>query len=200
MKRTLLALLFMLAVVGLVFAEGAKESTDSEGFAPSKQVTWYCTSSPGGGSSIFTQTIIEIIKNEGLVDQDIIINYKTDGGGAVGRREVSRTKSNGHTLLTFNNGDLQPLVQIEKGDLDDLTPLAVMANDGQILLVHKDYKYQTGEAIMKAMKAGERIIMGGSKGDDINLYNKIIEESGAGNTEYLVSDSTEKSPDSGAWT
>ncbi len=192
MKRTLLAVLFIFAVAGLVFAEGSKESTGDGTWAPSKQVTWYCTSSPGGGSSIFTQNIIEIIKKYNLVDADIIINYKTDGGGAVGRREVSRTKSNGHTLLTFNNGDLQPMVQIEKGDLDDLTALAVMANDGQILLVHKDYKYQTGEEIMAAMKAGERIIIGGSKGDDVNLYNKIVEESGAVNTEYLVSDSTGK--------
>ncbi len=192
MKRTLLAVLFIVAVAGLVFAEGSKESAGDGAWAPTKQVTWYCTSSPGGGSSIFTQNIIEIIKKYNLVDADIIINYKTDGGGAVGRREVSRTKSNGHTLLTFNNGDLQPLVQIEKGDLDDLTALAVMANDGQILLVHQDYKYQTGEEIMAAIKSGERVIFGGSKGDDINLYNKIVEESGAANTEYLVSDSTGK--------
>lgn len=188
MRRTLLVLLLGFVALGFVSAEGQQESTDGP-WTPSKTVTWFCTSSPGGGSSIFTQTIIEIIKNENLVDQDIIINYKTDGGGAVGRREVSRAKNNGHTLLTFNNGDLQPLVQLEGGDLDDLTPIAVMANDGQIMLVHEDYKYQTGEEIIEALNNGERIIIGGSKGDDINLYNKFKEEVG-GNTEYLVNDST----------
>ena len=188
MRRTLLVLLLGFAALGFVSAEGQQESTDGP-WTPSKTVSWYCTSSPGGGSSIFTQSIIEIIKNENLVDQDIIINYKTDGGGAVGRREVSRARTNGHTLLTFNNGDLQPMVQLEGGDLDDLTPLAVMANDGQIMLVHKDYKYQTGEEIIAALKDGDRIIIGGSKGDDVNLYNKFNEEVG-GNTEYLVNDST----------
>ena len=192
MKKTLFAVLISLALTAFVAAEGQSDAASEGPWAPSKTVTWYCTSSPGGGSSIFTQNIIEIIKAEGLVDQEIIINYKTDGGGAVGRREVSRDKSDGLTLLTFNNGDLQPLVQVEKGDLDDLTPLAVMANDGQIMLVHSDYKYQSAEEIIKALKGGERIIFGGSKGDDINLYNKMTEELGDVDAEYLVSDSTGK--------
>ncbi|MCF7915104.1 MAG: tripartite tricarboxylate transporter substrate binding protein [Spirochaetaceae bacterium] len=187
MKKIMLVLMLVLAVTAYVSAEGQQESDGS--WSPSKTVTWYCTSSPGGGSSIFTQTIIEIINDENLVEEDIIINYKTDGGGAVGRREVSRAKTNGHTLLTFNNGDLQPLVQVENGELDDLTPIAVMANDGQILLVRSNYKYQTGEELVEAMESGERIIFGGSKGDDINFYNKIDEEVG-GDTEYLVNDST----------
>ena len=81
MRRTLLVLLLGFVALAFVSAEGQQESTDGP-WTPSKTVTWFCTSSPGGGSSIFTQTIIEIIKNENLVDQDIIINYKTDGGGA----------------------------------------------------------------------------------------------------------------------
>ncbi|MCF7946044.1 MAG: tripartite tricarboxylate transporter substrate binding protein [Spirochaetia bacterium] len=188
MKKLMLVMILTMAVTAFVSAEGQQEGP-AEDWKPEKTVTWFCTSSPGGGSSIFTQTIIEIIKEEGLVDQDIIINYKTDGGGAVGRRQVSRTKSNGHTLLTFNNGDLQPLVQIEGGDLDDLTPLAVMANDGQILLARSDSKFQSGEDVIEALENGERIIIGGSKGDDINLYEKIKAEVG-GDTEYLVNDST----------
>lgn len=188
MKKLMLVMIMTIAVTAFISAEGQQEGP-AEDWKPEKTVTWFCTSSPGGGSSIFTQTIIEIIKEEGLVDQDIIINYKTDGGGAVGRRQVSRTKSNGHTLLTFNNGDLQPMVQIEGGDLDDLTPLAVMANDGQILLARSDSKYQSGEDVIEALENGERIIIGGSKGDDINLYEKIEAEVG-GDIEYLVNDST----------
>ena len=187
MRKLLLASVLVLIASAFIFAEGQSES--AEDWTPSRSVQWYCTSSPGGGSSIFTQTIIEIIKEEGLVDQEILINYKTDGGGAVGRREVSRKQSGGHTLLTFNNGDLQPLVQIENGDLDDFTPLAVMATDGQVLLVRSDSRFETAEDLISALEAGERVIMGGSKGDDVNLYNKIAEEVG-GDLEYLMSDST----------
>lgn len=188
MRRFLLVSLLIIAGVAVVFATGTTESAGGA-WAPSRQVEWYCTSSPGGGSSIFTQTIIQIIKDEGLVDQNIVINYKTDGGGAVGRREVSGKNTNGHTLLTFNNGDLQPLVQIEGGDLDMFTPLAVMATDGQILLVPADSPYKTPEDVIAALNSGKRLIVGGSKGDDINLFNKIKEQVG-GDMEYLINDST----------
>lgn len=188
MRRILLLGVLFLAATTMVFASGEAEMADGE-WSPSRNVEWYCTSSPGGGSSIFTQQIIEIIKAEGLVDQDILINYKTDGGGAVGRREVSRKDTNGHTLLTFNNGDLQPLVQLEDGDLDMFTPLAVMATDGQILLVPADSRFETGQDFIDALQNGERVIMNGSKGDDINLYERIQEEVG-GDIEYLINDST----------
>lgn len=188
MRRGIAVSLLLLASVAFVFANGEQEA-GGENWTPSRNVEWFVTSSPGGGSSIFTQTIIDIINEEGLVDQDIIINYKTDGGGAVGRREVSGENSNGHTLLTFNNGDLQPLVQIEGGDLDMFTPLAVMATDGQILLVRNDSPFETAEDFINALDSGERVIMGGSKGDDVNLSDRIIAEVG-GDLEYLISDST----------
>jgi putative tricarboxylic transport membrane protein len=190
MKKILASLLFTVLISGLAFAEGQQETTEASGpWAPEKVVEWVVTSSAGGGSSIFTQTIVEIIKNEGLVDKNIVINYKTDGGGAVGRRAVSSMKNEAHTLLTFNSGDLQPLVQMEAGDLDGLTPLAVMALDGQIILVRHDYKYKTIKDIIAALDSGERLIMGGSKSDDEAIYNAMKKEVG-GDIEYLRSDST----------
>lgn len=190
MKKSIMLLLVAMTISSLAFAEGQQEAGAQEGpWTPTKNVEWMCTSSAGGGSSIFTQTIIGIIQEQGLVDKEIIINYKTDGGGAVGRRQVSRANSKGHTLLTFNSGDLQPLVQMENGDLDDFTPLAIMALDGQIILSRKGSDYQNAEAVIEALKQGDRIVMGGSKSDDEAIYNAMMEEIG-GNMEYLRSDST----------
>lgn len=189
MRRFLCVSVLLVASAGLLFASGEAEMAADGEWTPSRNVEWYVTSSPGGGSSIFTQTIIEIINEQELVDEEIIINYKTDGGGAVGRREVSRKNSNGHTILTFNNGDLQPLVQVENGDLDMFTPLAVMATDGQILLVRDDSRFETAQDMIDALNNGERVIINGSKGDDINLFDAIEEEVG-GDLEYLINDST----------
>ena len=188
MKKTALIAMILCFVVGSLFANGTQEAGDDT-WSMTKNAEWVVTSSAGGGSSIFTQNIVEIIKAEGLADKDIIINYQTDGGGAVGRRRVSGTNSNGHTLLTFNSGDLQPLVTVEGGDLDDVTALAVMALDGQILLVRDDYKYQTIEEIIAALDAGERLIIGGSKADDEAIYKALGTEIG-GDMEYIRSDST----------
>lgn len=188
MKRMLLVLALAALAGGLTFASGEGERSDGD-WTPSRNVEWVVTSSPGGGSSIFTQTIVEIITAEELVDRDILINYQTDGGGAVGRRRVSRETSAGHTILTFNNGDLQPLVQVEGGDLDMFTPLAVMATDGQILLVPADSPWRTAQEFIDHLQAGNRVIMGGSRGDDINLHRSIVAEVG-GDIEYLQNAST----------
>lgn len=187
--KKLLTLVLMAALASTaVFAEGQQEKAEGP-WTPTKGVEWVVTSSAGGGSSIFTQNIVEIMKNEGIVDKNIIINYKTDGGGAVGRRGVSMMKNEAHTLLTFNSGDLQPFVQREGGDLDGLTPLAVMALDGQILLVNMDSPYKSMEDVIAALKSGERLIIGGSKSDDEAIYDAMKAEIG-GDMEYLRSDST----------
>lgn len=181
-----LMVFFTVLLVSCGKESGKQESAD---FTPNRSVEWVVTSSAGGGSSIFTQQIVDIIKKEGLVDETITINYQTDGGGAIGRRRVSGEKLTGHTLLTFNSGDLQPFVQTENGDLDDLTPIAVMALDGQILLVKNDFEYQTMEDIIKALNDGARFVIGGSKSDDEAVYNAFVSEIG-GNLDYLRSDST----------
>jgi putative tricarboxylic transport membrane protein len=187
MKKLLVLAIVLFVATGALFASADQEA--GAAWSLDKNVEWVVTSSAGGGSSIFTQNIVEIIKSEGLAGEDIIINYKTDGGGAIGRRAVGVAKTNGHTLLTFNSGDLKPMVTQEGGDLDNVTPLAVMALDGQIILVHKDYKYQTIEEIIGALDAGERLLMGGSKADDEAIYNAMLSEIG-GDMEYIRSDST----------
>lgn len=185
MKRfTFFALISLIATMGI-----AAGQEDGGSWTPSRNVEWVVTSSPGGGSSIFTQTIVEIINAEELVDEDILLNYQTDGAGSVGRRRVSRANEQGHMLLTFNNGDLQPLVQVEQGDLDMFTPIAVMATDGQILLVPADSPFETAQDFIDALETGQRIIMGGSRGDDVNLKDEIVEATG-GDIEYLINDST----------
>ena len=76
------------------FAAAQSEVGSSEAFVPSKNIEWYVTSSPGGGSDIFTRTLMDIMVGEKLVnDKNIVIQYKTDGAGEVGRLLVSNVKS-----------------------------------------------------------------------------------------------------------
>ncbi len=189
MKKMVLGVA-ILVFTAVLFGCGDKESASQDtGFTPSRSIEWVVTSSAGGGSSIYTQQIVDIIKKEGLVDETITINYQTDGGGAIGRRRVSGEKLTGHTLLTFNAGDLQPFVQAEGGDLDDLTPIAVMALDGQLLLTRSDSPYQSIEDVIAALDGGERFVLGGSKSDDEAVFDAFVKEVG-GNLDYLRSDST----------
>lgn len=195
MKKILAVLLSTVMTAGLLAGCGNDSGGSSSGaFKPSKNIDWIVTSSPGGGSDIYTRMITDIMKEEKLVTNTFLVNNKTDGGGEVGRSTVANTAKAqaDHTLLTFNSGDLMPMVKNTPNRLENFTPIAIMAVDKQLLFKGKDCKYDTFEDAIKAAESGTPIIIGGSKGDDIATYEKLIDELGMDTKQmtYITSDST----------
>ncbi len=183
----------MLIVAMAVFAGGSKESGDGP-FTPSRDVTWTVTSNPGGGSDIFTQEAKNAMTTNGISDANIVIDYVTDGGGEVGRLNVSRMTGPraDHTILTFNSGDIMPMLANTDNRIENFTPLAVMAVDKQLLFAGDITKYQSWQEVLDALAAGERVVIAGSKGDDIETYNALIKELGVSQSQlaYTTNDST----------
>ncbi len=169
----LLASLLMLALAGPLFAQA---------FVPSQNIEWIVTSSPGGGSDIYTRIITDIMTRQNLANgKTFLVNNKTDGGGEVGRLAVSRTpagKQADHTLLTFNSGDLMPMVKNTANRLENFTPIAMMAVDKQLLYIGQQSKYKSFAEVIAAVKAGGNVVIAGSKGDDVATYELLIKELG----------------------
>lgn len=179
---------------------------EATGFIPSKNVTWICTSSAGGGSDIFSRQIADIMKNEDLVNgQTIVISNETDGSGEIGRNKVATMKAGDadYTLLTFNSGDLMPMLQNTKNRSSNFRILAIMAVDKQLLFscpasdAKTDYAKAGGDqedfaAAIEAAKNGTFVVIGGSKGDDITTYQKLLAEVGLTEQQmgYITYDST----------
>ena len=198
MTRKLLAMLCMLSIGTTLFA-GCKKATEDvvekEAFVPTKTVDWYCTSSPGGGSDIFSRQISDIMASNDMVNgQAIVVTNKTDGSGEVGRNEVANMKGDkaDYTLLTFNSGDLMPMVQNTSNRAANFKILAVMAVDKQLLFKGKQTKFEDFNQAIEAASEGEQVIIGGSKGDDIATYEKLIAELGYSKDvmNYITYDST----------
>ena len=193
MKKFLAVALVMMLSLAL-FANGTQEGGAASGFTPTKDVEWTCTSKPGGGSDIFTQQIKDALKTQGITDANVVISYVTDGGGEVGRLQVAMTGKNkaDYTLLTFNSGDLMPMVKNTDNRIENFTPLAVMAVDKQLLFIGENAKYKTWQEVLDAIKAGKKVVIAGSKGDDIETYNKLIAELGVSEAQlsYITNDST----------
>ena len=192
MKR--IAALLLVAIMAFsVFANGTQEQSTGS-FVPTRDVAWICTSKPGGGSDIFTQQIKDIMKTAGISDANVVINYVTDGGGEVGRLQVAMTNKNraDHTLLTFNSGDLMPMVKNTDNRIENFTPICVLAVDKQLLFIGEYSKYTSWQQVLDALKAGDKIVIAGSKGDDIETYNKLIAELGVTESRlaYITNDST----------
>lgn len=194
MKKSLLIAIMLVAMVLPLFANAQGEAAAGT-FAPSSEIEWICTSKPGGGSDIYTRMISEIMKNEGLVSQNFLINYKTDGGGEVGRLYVATTQGGdkpNHTLLTFNSGDLMPMCLNTDQRLENFTPIAVMAVDKQLLFIGEHTQYKSFQEVIDACNAGKRIVIGGSKGDDIATYEALLAELGFTEAQlaYITYDAT----------
>ncbi|MCH3918316.1 MAG: tripartite tricarboxylate transporter substrate binding protein [Spirochaetia bacterium] len=178
-----------------VFANGDSEQKTGGTFVPTQNIEWYCTSSPGGGSDIFTRTIQDIMTSEKLVNgQNIIIQYKTDGAGEVGRALVSTLKGTkaDYTLLTFNSGDLMPMDKNTDRRFSDFQPIAHMAVDNHLIFVTPDSRFKSFKDVLAALQNGDNVVMAGSKGDDIACHAALIKELGvsADQFAFIANDSS----------
>ena len=207
MKKFIALVLALLMIATLAACGGGGSASKDDGpFTPSKTVTWICTSSAGGGSDIFSRKITDIMTSEDMVNgQAMVVSNETDGAGEVGRNKVATMKAGDadYTLLTFNSGDLMPMVQNTKNRSSNFKILAIMAVDKQLLFSCPDSDTKTdyakaGEdrndfaAAIEAAKNGTYVVIGGSKGDDITTYNKLLAEIGLTDKEmgYITYDST----------
>ena len=195
MKKKLMATVLagVMAVSMLATGCGGSKDIKDGKFTPSKSIQWMCTSSAGGGSDIFTRKIGDIMTAENLVNgQTIVVTNKTDGAGEVGRNEVATMKNNAdYQLLTFNSGDLMPMVQNTKNRAANFRILAIMAVDKQLLFKGQGAKYDKFEDVIAAVQNGEKVVIGGSTGDDIATYQALVAELGVSedNLTYITYDS-----------
>ena len=196
MKKYLALLLALAMMLTLLTACGDDSTSEDGTFTPSDTITWYCTSSPGGGSDIFSRKITDIITvNDWANGQTFVVDNKTDGSGEVGRLTVATTKAGDqadHTLLTFNSGDLMPMCQNTDNRVENFTPIAIMAVDKQLLFKGEDTPYATFEDVLAAVESGTAVTVGGSKGDDIATYEALMAELGFSETQmpYITYDGT----------
>lgn len=196
MKKLSMVLVICLLSSMFVFAAGVSESSASEAFVPSRDIEWYCTSSPGGGSDIFTRNLMDIMVAKGLVNgKNIVIQYKTDGAGEVGRNQVANIKAGtqaDHTLLTFNSGDLMAMGKNTNNRFENFQSIAHLAVDKHLVFIGEMSAYKNFNEVIAALKAGKSIVMGGSKGDDVACHAALIKELGVSEDQfrYIAHDSS----------
>ena len=193
MKKSLTLILALMVVISLLASTAIFASAESS-FEPSGNIEWYITSSPGGGSDIYTRKIIEIISGNGWVTNTFLPTNLTDGGGEVGRMKVAMTqgKNADTTLLTFNSGDLMPMVMNTDNRVENFTPIALMAVDKQLLFKGEHTPYGSFQEVLDAIAAGTSVTIGGSKGDDVATYQALAAELGVSETQlpYITYDGT----------
>ena len=179
MKKFVLVVAVLL-ISTLAWAAGGRQQAAGEAWEPSRTVDFIVTSSAGGGSDIFARILSDILVREGYVNQTIVVTNDSAAVGEPARARVSgiRGAAADHTIMAFNSGDMMTMVTNTPRRVSQFTPLGILATDFQLLYVSRTSRFQSFQDIMNAVNRGERIVAGGSRGDDMMTFQMLLDEMG----------------------
>lgn len=153
------------ALIGLSCAmiTGAMTSTVSaQEWKPTKPVEFIAPANPGGGWDTLVRTSANVISQEGLSDQNFAAINVPGGGGAVAWAQVARDNTNDHKLFATSPPIiLVPLAGTSRLNHNDFQPIARLSTDYAIVLVRADSPYQSVTELFDAIKANQRLSVGG---------------------------------------
>ncbi|MEW6334468.1 MAG: tripartite tricarboxylate transporter substrate binding protein [Thermodesulfobacteriota bacterium] len=159
MKKLIGSFAAVMTIVLGVTAIPAWAATDY----PTKQITYLIVFAPGGQSD--REARRQQPHLERILKQKVLIDYKAGGGGALGWRELTRSKPDGYFIAGFNIPHilLQPLQQEVGYKTEQIVPVAIFQRTPLALIVQANSQFKTlQEFIEYAKKNPSALTMGGT--------------------------------------
>ncbi|MEY3740453.1 MAG: hypothetical protein RLZZ192_1129 [Pseudomonadota bacterium] len=120
---------------------------------------------PGASNDLFARALAQRLSTK--LNITMIVENKPGAGGVIGADFVSKSAPDGATLL-FTSNALTTTAAVQRklpyDPLTDLSPIAMVANSGLILLVRTDGPYQNTSDLLRAMRDPTNKITYGSSG------------------------------------
>lgn len=135
--------------MGLVVAAAA-----AAGPLAAQEIELVVHSAPGGGSDVFAQALVAMIRQEKLVAQPLRIVNKTAGASAEAMQYLTQKRGDSHTIAVFTNTWLTtPLTRQDTGQtIKEFTPLARLVLEPTIAVVRADSPYRSMADFVAAAK------------------------------------------------
>jgi putative tricarboxylic transport membrane protein len=166
-------------IVGGMFLLTSVSDAATAGWVPSKPVEFVVQAAPGGGSDIMARTISSLVEAQKLSPTPFVVSNRPGGGSVVGTTYVAQQKGNPHVLATFHSGNLVAPVtaKVEAATFKNLTLLAAVAVDEQVLVARADSPYKSAkDVVTEAKKRPGAITVGGTAtGQDDDICNRLFE-------------------------
>jgi putative tricarboxylic transport membrane protein len=145
-KRFVLVALFVfIVIVATACAAGA-------GY-PSKPLEIVAPAGAGGGWDTLARTVQRSLETEKLYPQPTSVVNKVGGGGAVGLAYIFTKKGDDYELVVYSPPlIINTLNKTFENNYKELTPLAKLITDYQVILVKADSPYKTMGDLMAALK------------------------------------------------
>lgn len=126
---------------------------------PSRPIELVAPTGAGGGSDLVARTVAEIVAREKLLPQQIFVQNRNGGGGAVGLTYVAGKR--GDPYVFTQSAVTIVSVPIRTGldvGLDKFTPLGAIGLDLNSLAVSADSPYKTLKDLLDAARAKPKTI------------------------------------------
>jgi len=161
MQKKIIGMIGFLLVLGLIISQPSWAQKEKP--YPTRQITYMICFDPGGQSDREARRQQPYLDK--ILGQKILIDYKVGGGGALGWRELAKSKPDGYTIAGFNIPHiiLQPLQQEVGYKTDQIVPVAIFQRTPLALTVLNTSPYKTyQEFIDYAKKNPGALTIGGS--------------------------------------
>jgi putative tricarboxylic transport membrane protein len=158
-------------------APAAKPASGPVPGVPAK-VEFMVHTDPGGGGDLLARETIEMLKAEKLIEGTWTVNNQAGGGGAKALAYLANQKGRNDVIFVSTNVMLAtPLTSKEvKNSYTEYTPIAHLAQDGNIIAVQAESPYKTMKDFVDAAKAKPNQLnqSGGSLTSTDNLAREVI--------------------------
>ncbi|MFC0274613.1 Bug family tripartite tricarboxylate transporter substrate binding protein [Metabacillus herbersteinensis] len=193
MKKLMFVILTVILSLGMsacgkkdaqpVAADG--ESATNSGY-PDKAITFSVPSGAGGGLDTTGRALSNLFATEGIVDSTITVENNPGGGQVVGTVDfANKEKGNDYKLLIASTPFVLNHIKKEGNSpvsFRDITPIARLVKEYDVLAVPVDSEYQDMESLMSALKADPTSVSfaGGSGPGSFDHLNVIYPSMKAG--------------------
>lgn len=165
----------IMAVVLFAFA-AVNASSSAGGASPRMKLTIVAPAAPGGGWDTFAREAQQIMRVEGIANAVQVTNVP-GAAGTIGLAQVA-DMGDRHDVMMVTGGVMVGGVVINDSpvSLEDVTPIARLADDYNVLVVPGDSPYKTLDDFMEAFTANPTgtAIGGGSLGGIDHLLAGLI--------------------------
>jgi putative tricarboxylic transport membrane protein len=157
---------------------------------PTKTVRIMAPAATGGGWDMTARTIQDVLKKSKLVDQNVEV-YNVDGAaGTNGLAEfVSKHQGDVHELMVMGLVMVGGIVaNASPVTLSQITPLATLTAEQEVIVVPKDSKYETLADLMEAVKKDPKSVNwgGGSTGGTDHILVGLLAQAAGAETKTVA--------------
>ncbi|ASU77876.1 tricarboxylic transporter [Actinopolyspora erythraea] len=161
-------------VVGAGLADAHTKA--SGGTGPRDKLRLIAPADPGGGWDTVAREIQSSVDAHGLSRTTEVLNVP-GAGGTIGLSRLANQSGSGNKLM-MSGAVMTGAIQTtdSRTTLDDVTPIARLADDYEVVVVPKDSPFRTVEDLMSAWRRAPRSVAlgGGSAGGTDHLFAGML--------------------------